>query len=64
MTANRNQENQFYALTERGRNAIYTVHYGKRKSFPVASYTRRIGLFEVALSGNITMLQYILLKPP
>jgi hypothetical protein len=64
MTANPNQENQFYALTERGPHAIYIEDYGKGKSFPVTSYTPRIGLFEVALSGNITMLQYISLKPP
>jgi hypothetical protein len=64
MTANPNQANQFYALTDRGPNASYTGDYGKGKSFPVASYTPRIGLFEVAPGGNITMVKDILLKRP
>ncbi|WP_198552611.1 hypothetical protein [Psychromonas sp. MB-3u-54] len=62
--ANPNQANQFYALTDRGPNANHTGDYGKGKSFPVASYTPRIGLFEVAPGGNITMLKDILLKRP
>lgn len=64
MTGNPNQENQFYALTDRGPNANYTGDYGKGKSFPVASYTPRIGLFEVASGGKIIKVKEILLKRP
>jgi hypothetical protein len=64
MTANPNQANQFYALTDRGPNANYTGEYGKGKSFPVASYTPRIGLFEVESDGSISMVKSILLKRP
>jgi hypothetical protein len=64
MTANPNKANQFYALTDRGPNANYTGDYGKGKSFPVASYTPRIGLFEVASDGSISMVRDILLKRP
>jgi hypothetical protein len=64
MTANPNQANQFYALTDRGPNANYTGEYGKGKSFPVASYTPRIGLFEVESDGSIFMVKSILLKRP
>lgn len=64
MTANPNQVNQFYALTDRGPNANYTGDYGKGKSFPVAAYTPRIGLFEVATDGSISMVKSILLKRP
>jgi len=64
MTANPNQTNQFYALTDRGPNANYKGDYGKGKSFPVASYTPRIGLFEVASDGKVTMVKSILLKHP
>jgi len=64
MAASPNQANQFYALTDRGPNADYTGEYGKGKSFPVASYTPRIGLFEVATDGKVTMVKNILLKRP
>lgn len=64
MTANPNKANQFYALTDRGPNANYTGDYGKGKSFPVAAYTPRIGLFEVAADGSISMVKSILLKRP
>lgn len=64
MTANPNQANQFYALTDRGPNANYSGDYGKGKSFPVASYTPRIGLFEVAEDGSVSMVKNILLKRP
>lgn len=64
MTANPGKANQFYALTDRGPNANYTGDYGKGKSFPVASYTPRIGLFDVANNGDVTMVKSILLKTP
>ncbi len=64
MTAHPSIRNQFYALTDRGPNANYTGDYGKGKTFPVASYTPRIGLFEVSESGQITLLESILLKRP
>jgi hypothetical protein len=64
MTANPSQANQFYALTDRGPNADYTGEYGKGKSFPVASYTPRIGLFEVGVDGKIKLIKDILLKTP
>ncbi|WP_206696871.1 esterase-like activity of phytase family protein [Marinomonas algicola] len=64
MTANPNKANQFYALTDRGPNANYTGDYGKGKSFPVAAYTPRIGLFEVASNGDVSMVKSILLKTP
>jgi hypothetical protein len=64
MTANPNQTNQFYALTDRGPNANYSGDYGKGKSFPVASYTPRIGLFEIAENGAVSMVKSILLKRP
>jgi hypothetical protein len=64
MVGNPNQANQFYALTDRGPNANYTGNYGKGKSFPVADYTPRIGLFEVSPNGDITMVKNILLKRP
>ncbi|GGN35477.1 MULTISPECIES: esterase-like activity of phytase family protein [Marinomonas] len=64
MVGNPNQANQFYALTDRGPNADYSGDYGKGKSFPVADYTPRIGLFEVSPNGAITMVKSILLKRP
>ena len=64
MVGNPNQANQFYALTDRGPNADYSGDYGKGKSFPVADYTPRIGLFEVLSNGAITMVKSILLKRP
>lgn len=44
-------------LTERGPNADYSGEYGKGKSFPVAAYTPRIGLFEVAEDGWETLAE-------
>jgi len=64
MTAHPTQVNQFYALTDRGPNASYTGDYGKGKIFPIATYTPRIGLFEVSENGAITQLKEILLKRP
>ncbi|RBO84996.1 hypothetical protein DFP76_102398 [Marinomonas aquiplantarum] len=64
MTAHPSVRHQFYALTDRGPNANYTGDYGKGKTFPVADYTPRIGLFEVSEGGQITQLKSILLKRP
>ena len=64
MTAHPTQANQFYALTDRGPNANHQGQYGKGKSFPVADYTPRIGLFEVKANGKIAQLKDILLKRP
>lgn len=64
MTAHPTQRNQFYALTDRGPNANHQGDYGKGKSFPVADYTPRIGLFEVKLNGEIVQIKDILLKRP
>jgi len=64
MTGHPTQTNQFYALTDRGPNANHQGQYGKGKSFPVADYTPRIGLFEVKTNGKIVQLKDILLKRP
>ncbi|WP_231908909.1 hypothetical protein [Marinomonas sp. TW1] len=64
MTAHPSIRNQFYALTDRGPNANYTGDYGKGKTFPVADYTPRIGLFAVSEVGQVTLLNNILLKRP
>jgi len=64
MTAHPTQKNQFYALTDRGPNANHQGDYGKGKSFPVADYTPRIGLFEVKSNGEIAQIKDILLKRP
>ncbi|WP_240791508.1 hypothetical protein [Psychromonas sp. SP041] len=64
MTAHPTQTHQFYALTDRGPNASHQGQYGKGKSFPVADYTPRIGLFEVKPGGKIVQLKDILLKRP
>ncbi|MGJ8646205.1 MAG: esterase-like activity of phytase family protein [Marinomonas colpomeniae] len=64
MTGHPSISNQFYALTDRGPNANHTGEYGKGKSFPVASYVPRIGLFEVASNGEINLVKSILLKRP
>lgn len=64
MTAHPTQADQFYALTDRGPNASYTGDYGKGKTFPVATYTPRIGLFLVATDGQISKVKDILLKRP
>ena len=64
MTSHPTQKNQFYALTDRGPNANHQGDYGKGKSFPVADYTPRIGLFEVKLNGEIVQIKDILLKRP
>jgi len=64
MTAHPTEKNQFYALTDRGPNANHQGEYGKGKSFPVADYTPRIGLFEVQANGKVVQLKEILLKRP
>ncbi|WP_170139009.1 esterase-like activity of phytase family protein [Marinomonas piezotolerans] len=64
MTAHPTRSNQFYALTDRGPNANYTGDYGKGKTFPVADYTPRIGLFEVADDGQVSLVKQILLHRP
>ncbi|WP_289030891.1 esterase-like activity of phytase family protein [uncultured Paraglaciecola sp.] len=55
---------QFYALTDRGPNAVYTGEHGTGKIFPVADYTPRIGLFEIQDNGDVKKLEDILLKRP
>jgi hypothetical protein len=64
MTAHPIHVHQFYALTDRGPNADHQGKYGKGKTFPVADYTPRIGLFEVKTNGKIVHLNDILLKRP
>ncbi len=64
MTAHPSVANQFYALTDRGPNAKYEGEQGKGKTFPVANYTPRIGLFEVQADGSVEMLETILLRRP
>ncbi|KIM10800.1 MAG: hypothetical protein KU37_08715 [Sulfuricurvum sp. PC08-66] len=53
--------NQFYAITDRGPNAAYTV-VTKGMRFPVSYYTPRIGLFEVNSDGTIDKVKDILLR--
>ncbi|MDA7745839.1 esterase-like activity of phytase family protein [Psychromonas sp.] len=65
MTAHPTNKNQFYALTDRGPNAVYkNEQYGAGKIFPIADYTPRIGLFEVQKYGQIVLIKNILLKRP
>lgn len=52
--------NQFYALTDRGPNATYT----DGKMFPTSDYTPRIGLFEIQADGSVKKLKEILFKRP
>ncbi|WP_194532878.1 esterase-like activity of phytase family protein [Zobellia nedashkovskayae] len=59
-TAHPNNEDEFYAITDRGPN----TNFLEGKKFPVADYTPRIGHFAVTASGEITLLQSILLKDP
>ena len=57
-------KNRFYAMTDRGPNATYTGTEGSGKKFPSEAYTPRIGLFEVAKDGSISMVKTILFKDP
>lgn len=54
--------NRFYALTDRGPNATYTGVDGKGKMFPTPEYTPRIGHFEIAEDGSVSLVKEILLK--
>lgn len=56
------QNNQFYALTDRGPNAKYKGAAGKGKQFMTPDYTPRIGLFELQDNGQVVKRQEILLK--
>lgn len=64
MTKDPKSINRFYALTDRGPNATFTGAYGKGKKFPSPDYTPRIGLFEVGISGEISLIKTTLLKRP
>jgi hypothetical protein len=64
MTKDPKSINRFYALTDRGPNATFTGEYGKGKKFPSPDYTPRIGLFEVGISGEISLIKTTLLKRP
>ncbi|WP_416307845.1 esterase-like activity of phytase family protein [Neptunicella sp. SCSIO 80796] len=57
-------KNRFYALTDRGPNAVYTGTMGAGKKFPVEDYTPRIGLFELQANGDVKKIKEILLKRP
>ncbi len=57
-------DNQFYALTDRGPNAKFTGDDGKGKKFPVPDYVPRIGLFEIQSDGSVSKVKDILLKRP
>lgn len=57
-------DNQFYALTDRGPNAVYTGDDGKGIKFPVPDYVPRIGLFEIQSDGSVLKVKDILLKKP
>jgi hypothetical protein len=54
--------NRFYALTDRGPNATYTGADGKGKMFPIPDYTPRIGHYEIQQHGSVKLLNEILLK--
>ena len=58
------EQNQFYALTDRGPNTTYDVNGDKGKIFLVPNYTPKIGLFELQEDGSIQKLKEILLKNP
>ena len=62
MTAHPSKPTHFYALTDRGPNAVFTGDYGKGKKFPSPDYTPRIGLFEVMQNGQINHVSTLLLK--
>ncbi|MCU5783319.1 hypothetical protein MA04_02619 [Alcanivorax balearicus MACL04] len=65
MTADPEDDRRFYALTDRGPNAVFnTGNYGNGKKFPTPDYTPRIGHFEVTNDGEVVMLNEILLKRP
>jgi len=57
-----NNINRFYALTDRGPNAVYTGSEGTGKMFPTPNYTPRIGHFEILEDGSVTKIEDILLK--
>ncbi|MBD3801549.1 MAG: esterase-like activity of phytase family protein, partial [Campylobacterales bacterium] len=57
-TADPDNVNRFYAMTDRGPNAKYR----DGKMFPTPDYTPRIGLFEIAADGSVSMVKEILLK--
>jgi len=61
-TADPMNSNRFYALTDRGPNATYTGADGKGKMFPTPEYTPRIGHFEIAEDGSVSLVKEILLK--
>ncbi len=56
--------NRFYAMTDRGPNAVFTGEYGKGIKFPAADYTPRIGLFEISNEGKISLISTTLMKRP
>ncbi|UZE97919.1 esterase-like activity of phytase family protein [Alkalimarinus alittae] len=64
MTKDPKRNNRFYALTDRGPNATFTGDYGKGKKFPSPEYTPRIGLFEVGITGEVSLIKTTLLKRP
>lgn len=64
MTKDPASNNRFYALTDRGPNAVFTGAYGKGKKFPTPDYTPRIGLFEIGQTGEISLVKTVLLKRP
>ncbi len=56
--------NRFYAITDRGPNAVFSGDYGSGKKFPVPDYTPRLGLFEISSAGAITLVSETLMKRP
>lgn len=55
--------NRFYALTDRGPNAVYNIGAdGSGKMFPTPDYTPRVGHFEIQEDGSVTKIDEILLK--
>lgn len=64
MVAHPTEPTQFYALTDRGPNAVFTGDQGVGKKFPIPDYTPRIGLFELQANGDVKKLKDILLKRP
>ena len=64
ISAHPTENNQFYALTDRGPNTTYDVNGDKGKIFLDPSYTPKIGLFLLHENGSIEKLKEILLKDP
>ncbi|GHE77765.1 esterase-like activity of phytase family protein [Thalassotalea profundi] len=64
MVAHPTNSTQFYALTDRGPNAVFTGEQGTGKKFPTPDYTPRIGLFELQDNGDVKKIKEILLKRP